>query len=506
MPEKQQAAAGRSGTMFSRYFVLCASITLASVAVLEFLLAALSANYFSRERLISLQTRAEQVARIVAQNYEDNDGKYIDGTSIYRSFSIMASVTEADILLADANGKLLYAVSFDGETGTSTLMESLEGLRIEEKVQEKLTQDGVYQSLGTLSGLYDKTSFLVGVPILSDSVQIGEVFVVTPTQDLGAYLQALFKMFLICTGFAILLSFWVLYYSTEAMVKPLRAMAQAAQSFARGDFSVRVPVEGEEEIEQLARAFNDMAESLAVQELTGRTFVANVSHELKTPMTTIGGFIDGILDGTIPPEKSHHYLEIVSTEVKRLSRMVMAMLNISRIEAGEMQIKPQQVDLGEIVCRTVIGFEKPIEEKSIEIEGLDAEKVYVQADPDLVSQIVYNLIENAVKFTPANGTITVFYQNQGKMVETVIRNTGDGISREEMSRLFDRFYKSDRSRSMDKTGVGLGLHIVKSLVHLHGGDVSVDSVEGQYTQFSFTLPRFIQKPNMPVIFRKQEKK
>ena len=502
MADKNANAVRR--TLFARYFTLCASITLASVAVLEFLLAALSANYFSKERLTSLQTRALQVSQLVAQNYEENAGQYIESDSIYRSFSIMASVSEADILLADANGKVVYAVSFDGENGTSTRQDEMTGIFIGETAQQKIMGEGVYRNLGTLDGLYERSSFVVGVPVVSQNVMIGEIFVVTPTEDLGAYLQELFKMFLIGTAFSILLSFWVLYYSTEAMVKPLRAMAQAAQSFARGDFSVRVPVEGDEEIEQLAQAFNEMAESLAVQELTGRTFVANVSHELKTPMTTIGGFIDGILDGTIPPEKSHHYLEIVSTEVKRLSRMVMSMLNISRIEAGEMQIKPQQTDLGEIVCRTVIGFEQKIEQKKIEIEGLDFDKVYVEADPDLVSQIVYNLIENAVKFTPEHGVISVTYHAEGRMVKTTIRNTGPGISKEEMSHLFDRFYKSDRSRGMDKSGVGLGLHIVKSLVHLHGGDVFVQSTEGKFTQFEFTLPKFVQK-NMPVIFRKAER-
>jgi len=491
-------------SLFARYFTLCASITLASIALLEVLLAALSANYFSRERLSSIQLRAQQTAQFVSENYERNGRRYIEAEAISRSFEIMSSVSEADILLTDANGTIVYAVSFNGEDDASEYRGDLVGTGVPSSALEKVAEDGIYRRLGRFGSLYRKAMFTVGVPVLSEGQPVGAVYILSPTAEYGKYMQGLFKIFLIGACLSVLVCFWILYYSTEAMVRPLRAMASAANAFARGDFTVRVPEEGEEEVVELARSFNKMAESLAVQEMSGRAFVANVSHELKTPMTTIAGFIDGILDGTIPSEQSHHYLAIVSEEVKRLSRLVVSMLNISRIEAGEMKIVLQQVDLSEIVCRTVIGFERRIEEKHIEIEGLDTEHLYVEGDEDLVSQIVYNLIENAVKFTPENGAISVTYRVDNRMVETTIRNTGPGIPREELNRLFDRFYKSDRSRSMDKTGVGLGLHIVRSLVHLHGGEVNVNSEQGEYTEFSFTLPQFIQK-NKPALFRKSDK-
>ena len=221
--------------------------------------------------------------------------------------------------------------------------------------------------------------------------------------------------------------------------------------------------------------------------------MGNISHELKTPMTSIGGFIDGILDGTIPPEKQSHYLGIVSQEIKRLSRMVVSMLNIAKIEAGEMRLNLQAVDLHEIVCRTVLGFENKIEEKHIAINGLDSDKVFIEADPDMIYQVVYNLIENAVKFTPDGGEISIAYKNDGKYVSTSIKNTGEGISKEEISHLFERFYKTDRSRGMDTKGVGLGLHIVKSLINIHDGTIVVKSVQGEYSEFIFTLYALSQK-------------
>ncbi len=491
-------------SLFSRYFTLCASITLASIALMEILISALSANYFSREQLESLELRARQSAQYVARNYEANDRRYVEAEVLSRSFEIMSSFSGADILLTDTSGTVVYAVSFSGEDTSSRERMDLVGSSVPENALEKVSTNGVYSKMGRFGSFAKGSVFAVGTPVVSGEDTIAIVYILSPITEFSEYMRELFKIFLIGACLALLVCFWILYYSTEELVRPLRAMAGAANAFAKGDFSARVAEQGEEEIVELARSFNQMAESLAGKEMSSRAFVANVSHELKTPMMTIGGFIDGILDGTIPEDKSRHYLRIVSDEVKRLSRMVVSMLNISRIEAGEMTIVPQQVDLNEIVCRTVIGFERRIEEKHIEVEGLDAGRLYVEADPDLVSQIVYNLIENAVKFTDEGGVISVSYQTDSKMVLTAVRNTGAGIPPEELSRLFDRFYKSDRSRSQDKSGVGLGLHIVRSLVRLHGGTVNVTSTEGEYTECTFTLPLYIQK-NKPALFRKTEK-
>ncbi|MEG1044241.1 MAG: HAMP domain-containing sensor histidine kinase, partial [Oscillospiraceae bacterium] len=266
----------------------------------------------------------------------------------------------------------------------------------------------------------------------------------------------------------------------------------------------RVHVEGYDEIDRLAMAFNNMASSLATLESTRRSFIANVSHELKTPMTTISGFIDGILDGTIPPEKHNHYLHIVSDEVKRLSRLVRSMLNIARIEAGEMSINPSGFDVNDLICRTVFIFEQAIETKNLEIKGLDVDKIMVEGDNDLIHQVVYNLIENAVKFVNQDGYIEFIYDTnrEGGKTYIGIKNSGEGFSKEEMPKLFDRFYKTDKSRSLDKNGVGLGLHIVRSIINLHNSDIMVKSVKGEYCEFGFDLPAFSEKKGVSR-FRKQ---
>ena len=232
----------------------------------------------------------------------------------------------------------------------------------------------------------------------------------------------------------------------------------------------------------------DVAEVLARNETMNRSFVANVSHELKTPMTTIGGFVDGILDGTIPEEKHHQYLEVVSGEVKRLSRMVRSMLDLAKIEAGEMKLNPAEFDLNSTVCQVIFSFEQAIEAKRLDVIGLDVDKVMVSADPDLMHQVIYNLIDNAVKFVNEDGYIEVKYHSDGARTLVAIRNSGAGIAAQDLPNVFERFYKTDRSRSKDKTGVGLGLYIVRTVIRLHGGEIHVSSKEGEYTEFAFSIP------------------
>ena len=205
-------------------------------------------------------------------------------------------------------------------------------------------------------------------------------------------------------------------------------------------------------------------------------------------MTTIGGFIDGILDGTIDETNRNHYLEIVSDEVKRLSRLVVSMLNMSKIEAGELRIKPEKFNLTGQIIGIFMSFEQKIDDKKINIKGLDSlSNIYIEADSDMISQVFYNLIDNAVKFTPENGDISAFMTTEDEYVTVTVRNTGKGIAPDDLEHVFERFYKGDKSRSLDAKSAGLGLFIVRNIVNLHGGEITADSVYGKYTQFTVKL-------------------
>jgi signal transduction histidine kinase len=283
------------------------------------------------------------------------------------------------------------------------------------------------------------------------------------------------------------------YFISERIVEPLKQISTAATNFAKGKFDSRVRVTGHDEVAELAGTFNNMADSLARLEEMRSTFLANVSHDLRTPMTTISGFVDGILDGTIPEEKHSYYLAIISSEVRRLSRLVSSLLQLSRMEAGETKLKMSDFNLSEKARQVLISFESKIDAKKLEIEFNSDEDLFVNADTDAMHQVIYNLIDNAIKFTPESGTISItinplVLDKRTKKAVVSVRNTGPGIPAEEIPFLFDRFYKSDRSRGLDKTGTGLGLYIAKTTLRNHGEDIKVKSEPGKYTEFTFTLP------------------
>ena len=413
-------------------------------------------------------------------DYQKNNYLYLDEKTLTSVYSVLADAIEATIFLSDTEGNILICTDTDlFVTGQNTVPESI----------LKQTVNGSYQETGRLGGAYKSKNYTVAQPIgLPNGPITGFVFISASANSLSVFLGQLLNLFLLSSLTMVVIAFIVIYFVTARMVKPLRDMLVATQSFSRGDYTARIQVNSSDEIGQLANEFNYMAEALARNEAMNRSFVANVSHELKTPMTTIGGFVDGILDGTIPAEKHHQYLTIVSDEVKRLSRMVRSMLDLAKIEAGEMKLNPAEFDLNSTVCQVIFSFEQAIEAKNLDIIGLDVDKIMVSADPDLMHQVIYNLIENAVKFVNEGGYIEVKYHSDGARTLVAIRNSGSGIAPQDLPNVFERFYKTDRSRSQDKTGVGLGLYIVRTVIQLHGSEIHVSSKEGEYTEFAFSIP------------------
>ena len=268
----------------------------------------------------------------------------------------------------------------------------------------------------------------------------------------------------------------------------LDEITKVANQYAEGEFSARVSLPEQATLYPLGRTLNRMAEFIEQNETSRRNFVANVSHELRTPMTTIAGFADGILDGTIPPQQHKKYLKIITEEIHRLKTLVQSMLNLTKFEAGEMQIHLAEIDIAQLLIRTVLMFEKRITDKKVDVEGLEDISLTVRADEDLMFQVLYNLIENAVKFVNQGGVISFQLYAEDGIAHICIKNTGEGLADDELPRIFDRFYKTDTSRSQDKTGLGLGLSISRKIVHLHQGHIVVKSVKDEYTSFEVQIP------------------
>ncbi len=473
-------------SIFKKYLLLTSCIMLLSFLVMGSVMYVSISNYWVTDKFESLGKTAQFSANATARQISKNEGSYeISGDAQYL-LALQDQTLNADLLVADTSGKIIL-------TSDLTDSEWLGKVISQDIIQKAIS--GNYSEVSTFGDLYPDKQYIVGVPIVftdsetQKSSTIGAVFVTSTARTMTVFRQDIIQMCIISAIFAAAVSFIFSGAMTYRMVLPLREMSAAAASFAKGDFSKRVRVRSNDEVGELAEAFNHMATSLSASEDMNRSFVANVSHELKTPMTTISGFIDGILDGTIPHEKQDYYLKIVSNEVKRLSRLVRSMLDLSRIDSGKMKLHRIRFDIRDTVVNTMLAFESLIDQRHIRIEGLeDCESIFVDGDPDLIHQVVYNLVENAVKFVDDNGTISVGITSAENDVCVKIRNTGAGISSEEQSLVFGRFYKTDKSRSHDKNGMGLGLYLVRTILQMHGGDICVHSTVGEYCEFEFHLP------------------
>ncbi len=306
--------------------------------------------------------------------------------------------------------------------------------------------------------------------------------------SLVTYVTSLTIQLVICLAVVMVLFMLLFRLGASRLDREFEKINNVVDQYAEGEFSARAEVPEHNELYPFACTLNRMAEFIEQNETTRMNFVANVSHELRTPMTTIGGFADGILDGTIPPEQHEKYTRIIADEIHRLRTLVNSMLNLSKFEAGEMQLRCKYVDMGPLLIKTVLMFEKRITDKNVDVEGLEDVSLMVYADEDLMFQVLYNLIENAVKFVNEGGVISFSLHAENNTAVIVVKNSGEGLSDDELPKIFDRFYKTDTSRSKDKTGLGLGLSIARKIVHLHKGHIVVKSVRDEYTAFEIQLP------------------
>ena len=497
-----------SKNIFAKYFILFATIFLVVLTILGTTLTFLVHAYTQNENTRLLKENTQYISASIRTTFiaQDMNRRYsVEKDMLCSSLNVTSNSIDADVFVCDVEGNIIMCkemanvLPFLGELPEC---EYHKGDFIGDNLLKSVYEGG-YVGRGIVNG---QSSYIVGCPIYSKYTIngreqiIGSVFAITQN-NADSLAFAVTRMFLFSAIACLLIGFICIWHLTKNFVKPLKQMSTAAKKFAIGDFSYRVNISSDDELGELGRAFNEMANSLDALESSRRSFVSNVSHELRTPMTSIGGFIDGILDGTIPRDKSDYYLNIVSSEIKRLSRLVIAMLNMSRIESGSFEMKPSNYDLSDQIIHILLTFEQKIEEKNIEIQGLENIKpVYIVADTDMIYQVVYNIFDNAVKFTNDGGYIRVEMIESADEIEVHIKNSGIGIDKEELSKVFERFYKVDKSRSLDAKGAGLGLYIVKMMVDMHSGSIWAKSDDENSAEFIFRLPKSYKPIN------KKEKK
>ena len=469
---------------FSRQVSTTVLILLLALLLLGGAFRLLVGQYLEHNTHNQLQTDALALAELVAAYDAAGD---LEHENLRTNLTLASLVSGADTVVMDSLGKVILCS--DPRLQCPHL-----GLTINRTFIDQVFESGSSFDTGSIPKLYDENRYFVSVPIRSHrtGANIGLVLVAMPTGDTQTLMDGIADIQVTVSLLVILIAVVVMSISTRSECRPLREMAQAARDFGHGNLKARVRTGGRnsEEVDELAIAFNNMAESLQKSEYQRREFVANVSHELKTPMTTIGGYVDGMLDGTIPPERHRYYMQIVSDETKRLSRLVRSMLDISRLQdqSGIPEEKKTRFDMEECVGEVLITFEQKIVAKDLDVQvDLPDHPVYTRADKDAVTQVVYNLLDNAVKFCDQGGTLGLKLTLGGNKVYITVSNEGRTIPADELPLVFARFHKIDKARNRSQEGWGLGLYIVKTLVCSHGENISVASRDGK-TEFTFTMP------------------
>ena len=467
---------------FSRSFSTAAAILLIALTILGASFQLQVNNYLTDTTVSGLQQDANVMADLASAYSHEGS---LTSKEFLLNLDVASRVTDADLVICDESGTILLC--------SEALMGcDHNGVTFNRDYIRRVMANGGDTATGIIKGLYTEERYIVAKPIGSAQPYSGVVIVSTPTASTTRIMNKISNIFLTASAFVVLIAVFAVSVYARRESRPMRDLARTANAFAHGNLEARVKIEEDcsEEMEELALAFNNMASSLQKSEYQRQEFVANVSHELKTPMTTIAGYIDGILDGTIPPHRQTYYLQIVSDETKRLSRLVRSMLDISQLqkEEGIPEDKKMHFDLEECLGQVLITFEKKITDKGLDVDvDMPEHPVFTFANRDYVTQVIYNLIDNAVKFCPEGRTLGLRIREGNNKAYVSISNEGETIPPEELPLVFDRFHKLDKSRSRNRDGWGLGLYIVKTIVCSHGENISVSSRDGR-TEFTFTMP------------------
>lgn len=482
----------RRDTLFAKFIRYFAFLEVMSFTVFGCIICYFVANSWESEQKQVLYDYAVNLAEACGEySYRRTDET---ADNLRSTISIAASSANADIFIADKSGKIVFCSDSPKD---AVLCAKHADIKIPGEIYTGILADGGMATKSDLGGILS-SDYLVAASVYRNTNNSDDYGAVIVTQSvnvgLSPYLVRFLQIYVMAAIVVIVVIWLITYVSTYTLTKPFQEILKATRHYSEGDFSYRIKSSESssvKEFDELSAAINSMADNLQQLELSRSEFVANVSHELKTPLTTIGGFIDGILDGTIDAEHQQQYLTIVSNEVKRLSRLVISMLNMSKMEAGELRLNPTRFNVTQMILSIIMSFEQKIESKDIDVKGLDYLKTaYVEADRDMINQVFYNLIDNAVKFTDNGGEISIqMSDGNDDFFSFSIRNTGKGISAADIDHVFERFYKGDKSRSIDAKSTGLGLFIVKNIVELHGGEIFVRNIGDKYTEFTVKLKK-----------------
>ena len=459
-------------SIFAKYFTMCATFVLVSITFLGAVLMIFASQYFKDEKYRLLQANAEKALAATYNTYNAQTNE-ISATELLPVFRLLASTTESNFFLTDKNGKTLFCS--EGSSCNHTTY------TIPEKILN-IAAEGSYKELGKLGGVNKERYFTVGLPMVNaDGSVVGYVFGTTNSNALNQFLMELLKMFFVSSIAVLILAFVVAYFVTLKMVQPLKKMSAVAQQYGRGDFSNRLEIESCDEVGQLAMTLNNMAQSLSVSESMRRSFVANVSHELKTPLMSISGYAELMMNGMVPPDKIQDFSGRIFHESERLSNLVADIIQLSRLDEKNGETMFEQVDIGELGEDVINNLQNRAAKKKINLE-YTGESAQMQGVRHVLYEMFYNITDNAIRYTQDGGDVKVFVGKLNGKPYFRVEDNGIGIPESEQQRIFERFYRVDKSHSRETGGTGLGLSIVKHGAVLHHAKILLDSEPGKGTK------------------------
>ncbi len=468
-------------TLFKKQFVMQSFVLIISFALLGAGLTKAFSSFFVEQKKDILIEQSKKISKTFKQAY------FLEGR-----YGLLALQNEIEILEEYINASFVFV---DNEDNIKIMSSDIDSKWYNKKVNfEKNLKEGkngyYYEIQGTMGGIFDEPMLSIGRPMTINEVYIGTIFINTPVTDLFLTVEKAYQIIMLFTVFAIIGAFVLVYLFSKKISLPLIEINNAAKIMANGDFKKRIYINSKDEIGQLANVLNDMAESLDEQEKRRREFISNISHDIRSPLTSMKGFLQAIIDGTIPEEKKEKYINVVLEETERLTILANNILDINRLEDMDNQNSNVNFDLNELIRRIIISFEARVVSKNLNIQISFGEKeTFVFADLEKTQRVVYNLIDNAIKFTEDNKSIFISTNIKLDKVYVSIKDEGPGISLEDQKRIFDRFYKADYSRGKDKKGSGLGLSIVKEFILSQGENIELKSELNKGSEFIFTLTK-----------------
>lgn len=475
--------------MFRSVFTRMLVTNLAIVAIILVLLA-VGLSFTLRGVIVDKQLRqmegdVENMVAMVEQYSSDDFGKGL----VFQELVATAQIKKAEIWIVQPDGR--YMKITGDANSTFDYQNNVLNDQLVRQMNNVLSGAEI-STTGMFDAPFNAPMMTVGQPITENNVIIGAIFMHVKVDELGGVLRSTYQYIAFSALLAVGLAFILVYISSRRLSRPLHQMSEAANDIAKGNFDRRVAENGEDEIGQLSRSFNMMVKDLQIQEQMRRGFVANVSHELRSPLTSIQGFTQGMLDGTVPDNERQRCYETILQETKRLGKLINDLLDLSQMEAGKYRLNKTVVELNELIRRTLITFEGRIDAKNLQVDVcFENEKIHIDADADRIIQVLTNLFDNAVKFSNQAGKLIIRTKSKDKNVRILIADNGQGIPRKDLPHIWDRFYQA-QDTSQGESGTGLGLSITKMIIEQHGGRISVRSTEGKMTVFLIDLPQHNQ--------------